>query len=242
MSGKEWVRAINRIVSRADVPVTIGGGEPTKHPDFYYIIRNIKPELGIDLLTNLEFNVDEFMANIPLEKIKLNPFSDAAIRVSYNPGITDFDQLAAKTLKLKQHGYSIGIWTVAYPGYAKEIRIARQKSKMSGVDFYIKEFLGWHHGRLYGHYKYPDAIGKDKTRKVLCRTVELSVSPNGNIHRCQRDIFSGENPIGHILDPKFQIEDKFRPCNSYGKCNPCSVKIRTRPQKHSYTLVEIQKR
>ncbi|MFH1245008.1 MAG: radical SAM protein, partial [Candidatus Omnitrophota bacterium] len=50
ISGEEWVRYLNRIKSRPDLPVTLQGGEPTLHPGLIHIINNIKPELNIDLL------------------------------------------------------------------------------------------------------------------------------------------------------------------------------------------------
>ena len=63
LSGKEWVEGLNRIVSLPDLPITLQGGEPTLHKDFAYIVNNIKPELNIDVLTNLR---DEkiFIGNI----------------------------------------------------------------------------------------------------------------------------------------------------------------------------------
>src|SRR3989344_3397576 len=55
LSGEEWTNAINRIESRSEVPVTFGGGEPLLHRDFTYILNNLKPELNIDILTNLSY-------------------------------------------------------------------------------------------------------------------------------------------------------------------------------------------
>jgi len=40
ISGEEWVKGLNRIVSRDDLPLSLQGGEPTVHKDFYYIINN----------------------------------------------------------------------------------------------------------------------------------------------------------------------------------------------------------
>ena len=53
LSGKEWVDALNRIKSRKDIPITFSGGEPFLYKDFIYILNNIKPELNINILTNL---------------------------------------------------------------------------------------------------------------------------------------------------------------------------------------------
>jgi len=70
ISGEEWVKGLNRIVSRDDLPLSLQGGEPTVNKDFYYIINNIKPKLSIDILTNIQFNVDEFICRVGPERAK----------------------------------------------------------------------------------------------------------------------------------------------------------------------------
>lgn len=35
-SAKDWVKGLNRIVSREDLPITLQGGEPSRHRDFIY--------------------------------------------------------------------------------------------------------------------------------------------------------------------------------------------------------------
>ena len=37
LTGEEWVRGLNRIISRDDLPLTLQGGEPSLHKDFIYI-------------------------------------------------------------------------------------------------------------------------------------------------------------------------------------------------------------
>ena len=46
LDGESWVKALNKIVTRPDLPVTLQGGEPTLHKDFYYIVNNIKEEIS----------------------------------------------------------------------------------------------------------------------------------------------------------------------------------------------------
>ena len=67
ISGEKWVEGLNRITSNNNVPITLSGGEPGIHKDFIYIINNIKPELKIDLLTNLNWGkagIERFIENI----------------------------------------------------------------------------------------------------------------------------------------------------------------------------------
>src|SRR3972149_840475 len=107
ISGKEWVKGLNRIVSRDDLPISLQGGEPSLHKDFIYILNNIKPELNIDILTNLQFDEDEFMHSVNPNRIKRkSPY--ASIRVSYHPETMQLDPLVRKVLKLQNNGFIVG--------------------------------------------------------------------------------------------------------------------------------------
>ena len=239
LSGKEWVEGLNRIVSRPDLPVTLQGGEPTLHKDFVYIVNNIKPELNVDVLTNLR---DEkvFVNSIHPDRLKRNaPY--ASIRVSYHPEQMRLDNLAGKVLDLQNAGFSIGIWGVMHPSQKKNIKSAQKICKDKGIDFRTKEFLGEHNGKTYGQYRYPEAISKKSRNSVFCKTSELIIGPTGHIYRCTADVYESREPIGHILDHCFQIEDKFKPCGWFGHCNPCDIKIKTnRFQQFGHSSVEIK--
>ena len=239
LSGKEWVEGLNRIVSLPDLPVTLQGGEPTLHKDFAYIVNNIKPELNIDVLTNLR---DEkiFIGNIGPSRLKRDaPY--ASIRVSYHPEQMNLDVLLIKVLRMQNAGFSIGIWGVMHPSQKKKIKAAQKICKDKGIDFRTKEFLGEHNGKLYGQYRYPEAISKKDGNSVFCKTSELIIGPTGHIYRCTADVYENRENVGHILDPNFQIEDKFRNCDFFGHCNPCDIKIKTnRFQQFGHSSVEIK--
>jgi hypothetical protein len=235
----EWRRGLNRIVPRADLPVTLQGGEPTLHPDFYPIVNAIDPALHIDLLTNLEIDPDRFQREIPPERLKRQaPY--ASIRVSYHPGTMALEPLVDRVLRLQEAGYSIGIWGVLHPDQEGEVRRAQEYCLSRGIDFRTKEFLGRHNGDLHGVYRYPEACTGRVGRTVRCRTTELLIGPDGSVFRCHGDLYGGRDPIGHILDPGLRIDGAFRSCDSFGACNPCDVKVKTnRFQAYGHTSVEI---
>lgn len=240
MSGKDWVKGINRIVSREDLPVTLQGGEPTLHRDFFYIINHIKPDLRIDILTNLRFNVDEFIGNIDPERLKRKaPY--ASIRVSFHPEVMELEETIRKTLRLLDAGFSIGVWGILHPQQKDLILKAQKRCRELGIDFRTKEFLGTYKGKLYGTYLYDDAcIGIDHKR-VLCKTTELIIGPNGDTYRCHSDLYRGRKPIGNLLDPNFKIDNEYRICDFYGHCNPCDIKIKTNRFQHfGHTSVTIK--
>lgn len=239
LSGKEWADGLNRIISRPDLPVTLQGGEPTLHRDFIYIVNNIKPELNIDVLTNLR---DEkiFIGKIEPNRLKrAAPY--ASIRVSYHPEQMDLSKLVDKVLKMRDADFSVGIWGVMHPDRKEEIKIAQKICKNKGIDFRTKEFLGEHKGKIYGQYRHPEAISKKTKKTVFCKTSELIIGSSGDIYRCTADVYENRQPIGHILDPDFQIKDKFKTCDWFGHCNPCDIKIKTnRFQVFGHSSVEIK--
>lgn len=240
ISGKDWVRGLNRIISRSDLPVTLQGGEPSMHPDFIDIINNLNPELNIDILTNLQFDTEEFIKKVNPDRIKREaPY--ASIRVSYHPEQMDLDETIKKTLKMLEADFSIGIWGLMHPAYEKIILEAQDKCQKLGIDFRLKDFLGEYNGNLYGTYRYEGACNKKFRKKVQCRTSELLIDSQGDIFCCHADLYSGINQIGNILDSNFQIENKFRDCSNFGHCNPCDIKVKTnRFQQYGHTSVELR--
>jgi len=246
LSGQEWVKGLERIVTRPGLPITFGGGEPTMHSDFYYLV-NALHEKGyeMDLLTNSIFHVDAFMQQVKPEVFKREALY-ASIRVSYHPETMKANVLLDKVSKMLQAGYHIGIWAVGHPKYSKEIFDFGNEANKRGIDFRLKEFLGTYEGRVYGSYKYDDAcVGVAMVRQVQCKTSELIIGPNGNIYRCHTDLYIDDDShfqIGNILDEQFEIEDKYRRCDVYGFCNPCDIKVKyDRFQQMGHCAVDIIK-
>jgi sulfatase maturation enzyme AslB (radical SAM superfamily) len=239
MTGIQWVEAINRIDSRDDLPVSLQGGEPTQHPDFYYIVNNIKRDLNIDLLTNLQFNIDEFMKNVSPDRIKRDaPY--ASIRVSFHPREMKPAVIVKNILKLLKNGYSIGVWILDHPEFKAENAEMQDLCKKKGIDCRVKEFLGYYKGVLHGTYKYPRALS-GKLKSVRCRTSELLISETGDVFKCHSDLYQKENSIGNILNANFECTHIWRPCERYGLCNPCDIKQKTnRLQQKGHCSVEIK--
>ena len=235
----EWLAGLNRIVTQSDLPITLQGGEPTLHPDFYAIVNGVNPHINLDLLTNLEVDLNRFMQEIPPGRMRRDaPY--ASIRVSFHPEMMRIRELAAKVEILLDAGYSVGIWGVLHPSWEDEISAARDYCLARGIDFRTKDFLGEHDGAMYGEFTYGDACAGKTSRRVRCRTTELVIGPEGGIYRCHSDLYAGRKPIGTILDPHVAIDDRFRDCDYYGLCNPCDVKLKTnRFQSFGHTSVEI---
>ena len=244
MTAEDWIKAANRLVLREDLPLTLQGGEPTLYKSFYKFVKEVKPNIKMDLLTNLMFDVDKFIKEVPVWRFnRVAPY--APIRVSYHPGQNDIDNLIQKTLKLQDAGFKVGLFGILQPEGSLREHILKIKERCFniGIDFRIKEFLGDYNGTLYGTFKYKDSVGGSELKYCECRTTELIVDPAGYVYKCHADLYKGRNPYAHILDENFNevMIDEFRPCSFYGDCNPCDVKIKTnRFQEYGHTSVEIR--
>ena len=118
MKGEQWVAALSRLANlereEGLVPVTLQGGEPSVHPDFYEIINGLPERIRLDILTNLCFDVEEMIGRVAPERLRREaPY--ASIRVSYHPGQVEVEELLAKTHRLLGAGFHVGIWGAA-PG------------------------------------------------------------------------------------------------------------------------------
>ena len=95
---------LNRLKARVDLPVTLQGGEPSLHKEFIYIINNLKPDLPIDILTNLQFDPEEFMGKVDPARLRRDaPY--ASIRVSFHPEVMDLGETLEKALKAVKGGF-----------------------------------------------------------------------------------------------------------------------------------------
>jgi len=223
----EWIKGINNI-DFGDVPLTLGGGEPTLHPGFYKIIEGINPNIKLDLLTNLSFDINEFIQKIKPERFsrKNNP-AYKSIRASYHAEkMGDGRELVGKVMILQSNGFDVGIFGLNHPFNTQDNVKMAELCRQNKIYFFIKDFLGWHDKQLFGYYKYPEGLD-GKRKNATCRTRELLIAPDGNTFRCHRDLYHNQNPITNILHKRFAIDDRFRLCGNYGNCNPCDVKMKT---------------
>jgi len=223
MSGDEWIAQLNKVDFR-DISLTLGGGEPTIHKDFYKILNGLKDDIKVDLLTNLQFDVDEFIKNTTPERFtdKDNP-AYKSIRVSYHPSQMEPNELAAKAEKLQNAGYRIGIFGLTSPELGAQNNQMEEITRLKKLFFYPKEFMGEQDGQLYGTYKYPEGLS-GKLENVVCKSKELLIAPDGLIYKCHRDLYKDEFATGMLKHnlPKPQ----YRKCSNFGDCNYCDIKLK----------------
>lgn len=201
------------------------------HPEFYKIVNGIKPEINIDLLTNAQFNINEFTQRVKPERI-MRDAKYASIRVSYHPRTMVLADTIDRVCRLRDDGYSVGVWIVDYP---KDPLIHYYWSAFlrEGIDVRLKQYLD---GDKNGTYKYKDMQGK---KNVLCKPSEFLVAPDGSIFRCHGDLYNNRNPVGNIMDTNIKLSEEFIPCKKVA-CNSCDIKVKfDRFQNTGHCAVEI---
>ena len=231
----DWIRIINRIPCRDDLPITAQGGEPLMYKGFGEVLD--KCGHYFDLLTAFPVSA-KYFAGIVGQNIGAftRPAPYPSIRVSYHPGQNVITDIVKKCVELNDYGFfvsddksktNVGIWMVAHPDNVIP-------TVQTDVYFETKEFLGVHNGVTYGAYKYPNATDAEVTKSCECKTSELLIDPMGRVFQCHAFLYNhwlGKeefDPIGSMLDPEFTMDivDQFRPCTHYGHCSPCDVKIK----------------
>jgi len=244
LTAEEWIRAADRLCLRDDLPLTLQGGEPTLYKGFYRLVNEVKAEIKMDLMTNMMFDVQAFIRQVPVWRFdRKAPY--APIRVSYHPGQNSIEELIAKTLTLQDAGFRVGLYGIVHPdeAIAKHIYSVQERCLKLGLDFRVKEFLGVYRDKLHGTFKYAHSVTGDRLQCCECRTTEILVDPSGQVYRCHADLYQGRTPIAHVLEEDFNENsiEVYRACQYYGQCNPCDVKVKTnRYQVFGHTSVEIQ--
>jgi hypothetical protein len=231
ISPDAWMEILKPLATREDLPISLQGGEPTEYPGFYELATRLH-EAGkkVDLLTNGEFDVNEFIRNtVPQMFQRSAPY--ASIRFSFHQK-TDEILLMWKVMKLQSAGYSVGIWGLDHPSMKeRNAKVAGYCAEM-GLDFRMKEYLDETHGT----YKYPDAITGRKGIRVRCHPSEMLFAPDGKLFPCHGLLYANKWPGERPRGAEFVV------CDQYGCCNPCDVKLKTnRLQESGHCSVRIEK-
>lgn len=223
IDGAQWVEFFRRL--KTDVPITLQGGEPGAHPDFLAIVRETLRFHAVDILSNLTFDLDEFIAEIDPQQINREaPY--APIRVSYHPEQFSLETILGRVMKLQQAGFRVGLYGVEHPGQIAANRAAADLCARLDIDFRLKPFLGWHEGVLHGSFCEPDGLSGRVVGRCDCAPSELLIAPDGSIHRCHHYIYNRQPALGQIADPDLTLRDDYLPCESFGLCNPCDLKFK----------------
>lgn len=222
LSPERWVAGLSRLHTRANLPLTLQGGEPTLYKGFYEVVEGLPERLPLDLLTNAQFDIPEFISRVDREKFgRTAPY--APIRVSYHHATMHPMTTLDRVLRLQNAGFKVGIWVVDVPEERMHNDWFFGICRDQGIDIRWKEYLAPGHGT----YRYPDAVFEKPTKVCQCKTSEILIDPAGRLFRCHADLYANRNPIGSLMDSQLPDFLASRPCSNYGQCSPCDVKTKT---------------
>ncbi len=225
LTSEQWIDGLNGLELKPDLPVTLEGGEPTMHPGFYDIANGVRHP--IDILTNLQFDISEFTKRISPEKLnKRGIVGYKSIRASFHSEKMDAEDTIARAKELQDAGFAVGLFSLNIPESTEENMRMAELARQNRIYFFIKDFLGFRDGRLFGHFKYPEGLD-GKRKSCGCRITDLLIAPDAEIYKCHRDMYHAEFPLGRLIDEELAIEHRFRQCDNYGTCNPCDLKLKT---------------
>ncbi len=230
----EWALALGRIPFRADLPITLQGGEPM----LYWGGRGLGLILSctehyFDLLTNFALKPEVFTRNLLGQQKKLQrdaPYP--SIRVSYHADEMNrswanrgFAELVDRCESLRDYGFrvspvkansDVGIYMVEHP--ENSVTQDMMAAYTGRVPFETKEFLGVHDGLLYGHYLYPFSTDlmlrgiHDMPLRCECRTTELLIDPLGFVWGCHYYLYhrwSDGGPVREFAELE-KVEYRYR--------------------------------
>ena len=214
---KYWIENLSKM--ETNLPVTIGGGEPSLHKGFIDIINHIPQK--VDILTNLSFDVLNFINKININKFDMTK-AFAPIRVSFHSEYADVNLILHKIKILMDAQFRIGLYCVESE---ENKNFVEEFKRYSWLDFQTKPLLD------------NSVKQNDEVTNVKCKTKELLLAPNGKIYRCHRDLYKKEYEIS-TLDKTEKIKDIYRLCTYANECHPCDIKVkRDRFGKYPYCAV-----
>ncbi len=243
LTPEQWIAGLNQLELPPDTPITLQGGEPFLYKGIWEILEKIRHK--VDIMTALPpfLTTDHFRR---LKTLNWNQRQAAypRIRVSYHRGQNNYHELIDRIADM-QKVVSIGLYYMEAPVTPQEeIDDLCAYAQKSGVDARKKDFLGEFNGKMYGHLRYSEAaLGRPHGCVVLCKNTVVPIAPDGTIYRCHSDLYfrRQECALGNILNKEFSFPVEHLPCNVYGMCSACDVKIKTnRYQQYGYTSVDIK--
>ncbi|MFH1283898.1 MAG: radical SAM protein, partial [bacterium] len=216
--------------------IRLSGGEPFVYPHFIELIAMLSKKHTVDVTTNLSFNTDLLLRNMPPGGITLS--------ASFHPEFTDIDEFLDKVVLLNEKGFPTSIAFVAYPPHLKDLKrykSAAEKRKVfdqTGVLFKIIPFIGEFEGQKYpGRYsveqkklldeaatnteiesqrelnaQWLDQGENEKFKQdKWCRMGQMyaKILPDGTVTRC---CHHESDKLGSIFDKDFRLLDEPAAC------------------------------
>ena len=205
-----------------DFEITITGGEAILHPDFYYIIKEIKNlNFKINLISNLSFPLEVYQGIFNILEDNLNKF-DISCHLDEIKNFNNFLDKLDDFIKLKPPSTKVKLLIPIYNiDEAKKEKIKQLEifGKNNGIEFEYQKirFLTTY---LDNEEEYPFNIPPQSYGKYCYSgCYSCVIYPNGKAYRCYSSRFIKSNYLGNINDYNFKLNKDKQICTF--KCCTC---------------------
>lgn len=194
----------------------VSGGEPSTYPYFFDLVRILTKEHTLEICTNLSWDVDQLVPEIPAGILKIAP--------TFHPAFANLDEFFRKTVKIKEYLPNYQIYYVAYSGQIKEMPERSQRFKEQGISLIPLPLRGdglvlnsEEEKRIveevspYRGNKIAYQLHKISPRGKVCRAGQYYavLRTNGSVDRCSQ---YADGAVGNILDKNFKLFNQPSPC------------------------------
>ncbi len=220
LSGKEWVAAFNGLSTRPEHSLILTGGEPSLHPDFYDICRDLEG-YQLEMTSNLTFDVDRLIQTMQ----KAGKRFHSAFH-TYHPKWMSPEDFLERAEKLRDSGIiDQPIFSMVdldrFPHFRDKEWDEQQKRFF---DLARKRDFATQRNEFRGHHM-GSAFDRNAKKEIGCTSSWVNFAPNGDIFNCQYHLESGQHAFGNITaiedcKPLPQMGEWFS-CSDFGYCDPC---------------------
>lgn len=226
-----------------DFEITISGGEPLCHPEFFKVIKEIKNQnLKLSVISNFSYPINEYkkIADIMGESL-----SELFVSFHFSQ-VKDIKEFKEKVLEFKNYKpantrFSVG--AVLSDENCKTLEDMAVFLKKNNINFCLQ------HMRIknsYVEYKKdaakflaenaavePGRILNSYSKMCAAGHKFLLIYENGEAYRCYSSRFNKVHHLGNIKDENFKMFDCAMPCLN-GKCTcPKPISFNMLDLKHS---------
>jgi MoaA/NifB/PqqE/SkfB family radical SAM enzyme len=217
LSAQDWGELWHRLYARyGSIHIYVSGGEPSTYPDFFELMRILAKEHAPEICTNLSWDVDKLVPEIPAGVLKIAP--------TFHPTFAEFDEFFKKAVKIRDYLPNSQVYYVAYPGQIKEMPERSRRFKEAGIDLIPLPLRGdgyvlnsEEEKRIveevspYRGDKIAYQLQKISPRGKLCRAGQhyAVLRRDGSVDRCSQ---YSDGTVGMITDDDFSLWDQPQPC------------------------------
>jgi radical SAM superfamily enzyme YgiQ (UPF0313 family) len=222
LSPEEW-ETIWRMVYNlyGEVEIDITGGEPAMYPGFFELAEKVNHFHILNIYTGLSKDFEKYAA-------KLNP-KRSSLFLNLHGQYLDLNSFLDKARALKEKGFPLTVYYLAYPSQVKDIPDINSQFKQANLELKISGYWGQYKG-----HSYPESYTREEQdilrpylgdMRRICYNLQGEIPKgkfcnagykralilrNGDVIRCA---YAPEEKLGNIQNTNFRLFDYPLACN-----------------------------